>query len=90
MMEALPQGVPAWVIALAWLVREVTPKITELLMQRPSQLRKDIDGLKVELDETKAEMRRWQSRFYIVLDAFVRNDRTVLERVLSEKGEVVE
>lgn len=84
-MDVSQANGPFWLVVFAWFAREAFPQIMLLLQATPGRLRKDIDELKVEVEFMKSEVVKWRSQFYLVFDAFVRNDRTVLERLLKEE-----
>lgn len=53
-------------------------------LNKPSELRIEIEGLKKELIRQNEEIEKWKGRFYYLLDAAIREDKEALRALLQE------
>jgi hypothetical protein len=54
------------------------------LLNRPTELRTEIEGLRQEIRTLNVELKHWKGQFYFLLDATVRKDEAALHKLLSE------
>lgn len=72
-----------WVVvgaAVGGLIRELVGRF----MDRPTELRTEIEGLRAEIHSLNDELRKWKAQFYYLLDASIRRDEKALHKMLGE------
>ena len=56
-------------------------------LNRPSQLRTEIEALKHTIKEQKAEIELWKGSLYHLTEAILRDDKNTISRIFNESRE---